>query len=337
MKLRGALLGTGNIALRGHVPQWSGDERLRDEVEIVAVADLSPANLDLARASFPGARTYGRVEDLLAREEIDFCDVCTPPSTHRSIVESAAARGLHLLCEKPLANTLSEAEALAHSVRAAGVVFQPCHQYHYSPQWAAVRELLPRLGAIHLAEYDVLRMEANQGNPNWQPKWRTDRSLAGGGILVDHGAHIFYQLLSVFGKPESIQATVRTLGHADYQVEDTACVLLDFGKQLASIRLTWAARRREIRFRFAGEHGEIVGDDHRVVLVTERGEEAVPFSDGMSKDSAHSGWYSPLFRRFTERVRAREAGTESLEEALMVTRLIARAYESSMEGRTLPV
>lgn len=337
MKLRGALLGTGNIALRGHVPQWSGDERLRDEVEIVAVADLSPANLGLARASFPGARTYSRVEDLLAREEIDFCDVCTPPSTHRPIVESAAARGLHLLCEKPLANTLSDAEVLATSVRSAGVVFQPCHQYHYSPQWMAVRELLPRLGTIRLAEYDVRRLEANPGNPNWQPKWRTDRSLAGGGILVDHGAHILYQLMSVLGKPETVQATVRTLGHSDYEVEDTACVVLDFGRTLASIRLTWAARRREIRFRFSGEHGELVGDDQRIFLLTEHGDEEIHFSDGMSKDSAHSGWYSPLLRRFTERVRTREAGTEPLEEALMVTRLIARAYESSTEGRTIPV
>ncbi len=62
MKLRGALLGAGNIALRGHVPQWLGDERLRDEVEIVAIADLSHQNLDLAQASFPSARAYDRIE-----------------------------------------------------------------------------------------------------------------------------------------------------------------------------------------------------------------------------------------------------------------------------------
>ncbi|HET6462278.1 MAG TPA: Gfo/Idh/MocA family oxidoreductase [Candidatus Krumholzibacteria bacterium] len=334
MKLRGALLGAGNIAMRGHAPQWLGDERLRDEVEIVAVSDLSSANLSLARANFPAARAYASAEELLERENVDFCDICTPPSTHRFMIESGAARGLHLLCEKPLAHTLEEAEAIAHTIRAAGVVFQPCHQYHYSPQWAAVRALLPRIGAIHLAEYDVLRTAANEGNPHWQPKWRTDPRLAGGGILMDHGAHIFYQLLSVLGKPASVQATVRTLRHHEYGVEDTACVVLDFGTALATIRLTWAARQREVRFRFVGERGEIIGDDGRVAVVTERGVEEVPGAS-MSKDSTHSEWYAPLFRRFAERVRAKETEGESLEEALMVTRLIARAYQSSAESRTL--
>jgi len=334
MKLRGALLGAGNIAMRGHAPQWLGDDRLRDEVDIVAVSDLSPANLDLARANFPAARAYASAEELIGEENIDFCDICTPPSTHRFMIESGAARGLHLLCEKPLAHTLEEAEAIANTIRTADVVFQPCHQYHYSPQWAAARSLIPRLGKIHLVEYDVLRMGANEGNPHWQPKWRTDPHQAGGGILMDHGAHIFYQLLSVLGKPASVQAAVRTLQHHEYGVEDTACVILDFGTALATIRLTWAAKRREIRFRFVGEKGEVVGDDGRVMLITGHGTEEVP-SASMSKDSAHSDWYSPLFRRFTERVRAHETGTESLEEALMVTRLIARAYASSAEGRTL--
>jgi predicted dehydrogenase len=334
MKLRGALLGAGNIAMRGHAPQWTGDDHLRDDVEIVAVSDLSSANLELARVSFPAARAYASAEELLAHEDIDFCDICTPPSTHRFMIEAGASRGLHMLCEKPLAHTLDEAEAIAHTIRGAGVVFQVCHQYHYSPQWAAVRSLLPRIGAVHHAEYDVLRTGANEGNPHWQPKWRTDPHLAGGGILMDHGAHIFYQLVSVLGEPVSVQAAVRTLRHHEYGVEDTACVMLDFGQALATVRLTWAARRREVRCRFAGEQGEIVADDARIVLITDRGTEEISGAS-MSKDSAHSDWYSPLFRRFAARVRANEQGTESLDEALMVTRLIARAYASSAEGRAI--
>jgi predicted dehydrogenase len=335
MKLRGALLGAGNIALRGHIPQWLGDEQLRRDVEIVAVADLSPANQALARSSFPDARIYDRAEDLIEAETLDFCDICTPPFTHRSVVEMATARGLHVLCEKPLAPTVDEAMYIADAVRAANVVFEPCHQYHFSPQWAAVRVLLPRLGAVHLAEYDVLRTEANPGNPNWQPAWRTDRGMSGGGILVDHGAHIFYQLMSALGTPQTVNATVRTLRHHAYGVEDTALVTLDFGAALAAVRLTWAARHREVRFRFAGEHGEIIGNDQRIVMLTDQGEETVRFDDGISKDSAHSGWYAPLFRRFAARVRARDLATAPLEEALSVTRLIARAYESSAAGRSL--
>jgi uncharacterized protein (TIRG00374 family) len=335
LKLRGALLGAGNIALRGHAPQWTGDATLGREVEIVAAADLSRTNLDAARDAFPGVHLYEQAEQLLACEPLDFVDVCTPPFTHRALVEAAAARGLHVLCEKPIAQCLGDAEAIAATVRAANLVFVPCHQYHHSPQWQAVVRLLPRIGRVHLVEYEVHRTEANPGNPNWSPAWRTDRQLAGGGILFDHGAHIFYQLRSVLGEPAALQATVRTLRHAQYGVEDSAFVVLDFGDRLAEVRLTWAARRRSIRFLFVGADGELVGDDERVVVRAATSEE-VSFAEGMSRNSSHSEWYAPLMRDFVERVRAKDSSSGPLDEALYVTRLITRAYQSSDERRAIP-
>ncbi|HEV7498912.1 MAG TPA: Gfo/Idh/MocA family oxidoreductase, partial [Vicinamibacteria bacterium] len=153
MKLRGALLGAGNIALRGHGPQWAGDPHLREEVEIVAIADLSRANLEAAGAVFPDATRYADAEELLDRETLDFTDICTPPDSHRALIENAARRGIHVLCEKPLALSLPDAESIAGAVRAASIVFQPCHQYHDSPDWRGVRALLPRIGHIHYADY----------------------------------------------------------------------------------------------------------------------------------------------------------------------------------------
>ena len=336
MRLRGALVGAGNIALRGHAPQWAQDEVLSQGVEIVAVADLSESNLEAARAFFPQAACYASAEELLERETLDFCDICTPPFTHRSLIEEAAGRGLHVVCEKPLAPSLADAEHISRTVRSAGISFQPCHQYHYSPQWQAVEQLLPRVGRVHFAEYEVHRMAANEGNPHWSPGWRTDRAFAGGGILVDHGAHIFYQLRSVLGEPKTVQATVRTLQHLAYRVEDTALVVLDFGDCLAQVSLTWAARRRAIQFRFVGERGELVGDDSGVRLHADTSEEIL-FDKGLSRDSSHSDWYAPLFRGFAERVRNNDTSCEGLDEALYVSRVITRAYESSLEERSLPL
>ncbi|HEV7503071.1 MAG TPA: Gfo/Idh/MocA family oxidoreductase, partial [Vicinamibacteria bacterium] len=100
MSLRGALIGAGNVALRGHAPQWLRPE-IREQAEIVAVADMSPANRDAAHRLFPDATIYASADDLLQSEDVDFCDVCTPPFTRIPIVEEAASRGIHLLCEKP--------------------------------------------------------------------------------------------------------------------------------------------------------------------------------------------------------------------------------------------
>jgi uncharacterized protein (TIRG00374 family) len=336
LKLRGALLGAGNIALRGHVPQWTSAPVVADAAFIVAVADLSPENREAAAAALPGVRLYESAEELLARESLDFCDVCTPPFTHRPLVEAAAARGVHVLCEKPIAPTLADAEAIAAAVRASRTVFVPCHQYHHSPQWQTVARLLPRIGRIHLVEYEVFRTEANPGNPHWSPAWRTDPALAGGGILFDHGAHILYQLRSVLGEPAAVHATVRNLCHAAYGVEDSAFVVLDFGDRLAEMRLTWAARRRSIRFQFVGDAGELVGDDESVVVRAATTEE-VSFADGMSRNSSHSEWYAPLLADFIARVRRCDPDTGPLDEALYVVRVIARAYESSAEGRALPL
>jgi predicted dehydrogenase/uncharacterized membrane protein YbhN (UPF0104 family) len=332
LKLRGALLGAGNIALKSHAPQWARDPVLRERVEIVAVADLAPANLAAVRELLPDARPYADAAELLEHERIDFCDICTPPFTHRSLIERAARAGVHVLCEKPLAPTLADAEAIAAAVRAAGIVFTPCHQYRWSPQWQALRTLLPRIGRVTFAEYEVLRSAANEGNPHWQPTWRTEPALAGGGILVDHGAHIFYQLRSVLGTPRTVGATVGRHLHHGYGVEDTAEVALDYGGCEARIHLTWAARERAIRFRFVGEAGEIVGDDQSLTVRAAR-TETLRFDDGMSKNSSHAEWYVPLLREFTEAMQGRARDDEPLEEALFVARLTDRAYASS--GRTL--
>lgn len=334
MKLRGALLGAGNISLRSHLPQWVGNPLLKDQVEIVAVADLSPPNLALVHGLIPAARVYADAAALFAAEDLDFCDVCTPPFTHTALVSQAAERGLHVICEKPLAPTIAEAEQIVSAVERASIVFQPCHQYHFSPQWQALRARLPRIGKVYLAEYEVDRTAANPGNANWSPAWRTNPKMAGGGILFDHGAHIFYQLRAVLGEPESVQATVRTLHHLDYGVEDTAFVTLDQGACLAQVRLSWAARRRGIRFRFVGEQGEISGDDEKLWLNAEAKEE-VRFDAGLSQDSSHAEWYAPLFAEFVGRVRAGSRDSDGLHEAAYVTRLIARAYQSSEEGRAL--
>lgn len=330
VKLRGALLGAGNIALRGHAPQW---RRLAEQVEIVAIADLSAANRAAASASFPKARVYESAEEALRTETLDFCDICTPPFTHLPLIQIAAERQIHVICEKPVAPTLAEALEVAGLVRGASIVFQPCHQYNYAPPWRAVVERLPRLGALHFAEYNVRRTAANEGNAHWAPEWRTRRDLSGGGILVDHGAHILYQLRGVLGEPERVSATVRTLLHRGYGVEDTALITLDHGAALAEVSLTWAAKRREIAFRFVGERGELVGDESRLQIFTDTTEEVAVA--GLSGNSSHSEWFGPLFREFLARVQAGEVEFGPLDEAVYVARVIERAYASSRAGQVM--
>src|SRR5262245_59844655 len=109
-KLRGAIVGYGFIMEKGHVAAYRQRAQVgsgANDVEIVAVADPSPARLELARQQLPGVRVYADHESLLEAEagKLDFIDIATPPSEHAAVAHAGLDRGLHVLCEKPLATT----------------------------------------------------------------------------------------------------------------------------------------------------------------------------------------------------------------------------------------
>jgi len=122
--LKGAIVGFGFISGKGHHPAYLQ----REDVEIVAVADVIAARLEAARAAAPKARLYVDFRDLLARETgLDFIDVCTPPHAHSEIALAALERGIHVLCEKPLTTSMAEARALVDAARAHRRVVFPAH------------------------------------------------------------------------------------------------------------------------------------------------------------------------------------------------------------------
>src|SRR5579862_3775183 len=132
-KLRGALVGYGFIMERGHAAGYRARARGVGDVEIVAVADVSEARRELARRHFPGVRVYADHRALLAaeHEEVDFCDVATPPSDHAEVTHAALDRGLHVLCEKPLATSIDEARGMLRHATDAERVLYPCHNYKH--------------------------------------------------------------------------------------------------------------------------------------------------------------------------------------------------------------
>src|SRR5258708_29390101 len=115
-----------------------------------------------------------------------------------------------------------------------------------------------------------------------------------GGVLLDHGTHLIYQLLDVAGLPHAVQAWTGRLRHGDYDVEDTASLLFEYPDRAATMLLTWAAARRDNLIRFTGERGtiELVGGELRLDAgdVTER----VDFSQQLQK-AAYAGRFGRLF------------------------------------------
>jgi predicted dehydrogenase len=142
--LRGAIAGFGFIAEGGHLPAYRAERKQGPGFDIVAVADTCAARRARAKELIPKARVYEDVSALLEKEgaQLDFLDIATPPSEHAVMTHAALDRGLHVLCEKPLATSPVDARSmLEHAVRAGRVLF-PCHNYKHAPVVKAVRRAL---------------------------------------------------------------------------------------------------------------------------------------------------------------------------------------------------
>ena len=109
MIFRGALLGCGHIS-PFHLRAWDRIEG----VEIVALANRTVSKAEARAREFgiPLEHVYSDYRELLKNEELDFVDIATAPHIHRQQVEAAAARGFHVLCQKPFAPTLDDARAM---------------------------------------------------------------------------------------------------------------------------------------------------------------------------------------------------------------------------------
>src|SRR6266496_3320421 len=200
---RGVLLGLGSIARSAHMPAFLHAPNVSDRLQIVGIVDDAPA----APASFHGIPLLSSPDQLHTLGAIDFVDICTPTSSHLTLSLWALLQGYHVLCEKPVAVTRAEAVALATAARRADRVVMPCHQYRFNPVWRRVKRWLDEgvIGRWYLAEFRVYRLAADQGASSDAVPWRGRRAGGRGGVLLDHGTHLVYELLDVAGPPQAVR------------------------------------------------------------------------------------------------------------------------------------
>src|SRR6476659_156959 len=180
---KGALIGFGFIAEKGHLPAYLAAP---DLFEIVAVADICAARREIAQRALPKARIYPDTKTLLAAEarRLDFVDIATPPCDHAAIAHAAFEHCLHVFCEKPIATSAADAKSMLDHAQQVKRVFFPSHNYKHAPVIKAIRNVLEsgELGPIHLVTLDTFRTTHAKGVAEWSPDSRRARKTSGGGI-----------------------------------------------------------------------------------------------------------------------------------------------------------
>ncbi|MGA7120671.1 MAG: Gfo/Idh/MocA family oxidoreductase [Polyangiaceae bacterium] len=340
--LRGAIVGYGFISEHGHLPAYSRPGETN--FEIVAVADVCAARREKARAALPFARIYDSHLAMLDAERgrIDFVDVSTPPSDHARVTLAALARGLHVLCEKPLATTAEEARGMVAQARQTRRVLFPCHNYKHAPVIKAVRRILDtgEMGRVRLVTLQTFRTTHAKGVDEWRRDWRREKHFSGGGIAMDHGSHTFYLAFDWLGAyPTSITAKMSTLGNFD--TEDNFACAITFPNGTATAHLTWTAGVRKVIYTIHCEGGAVRVEDDDIEVAVMSGELAERqatwkvekhevASDWM--DASHVGWFRSLLDEFADAIRREDYVSRETEASVQCVELITMAYVSAIHG-----
>jgi predicted dehydrogenase len=190
--LRVALIGTGFMG-KAHSQAWRTAPRFFDlpvDPAMSVIVGTDPGRTATAAEKYGWAEASVDWRSVAERDDIDVVDICSPGDTHAEIAVAALAAGKHVLCEKPLANSLADARIMADAADAASDLVALCgFSYRRTPALALARKLIAegRIGTVRHVRAQYLQDWLS--DPEAPATWRLDRERAGSGALGDIGAH----------------------------------------------------------------------------------------------------------------------------------------------------
>jgi predicted dehydrogenase len=195
MTLRVAMIGYGFMGA-AHSVGWRQAPRmfgLPDDVEMAIVVGRHAEAVAGAAAQWGWQESATDWREVIARDDIDIVDIVTPGDSHAEIAIAALEAGKHVLCEKPLANTVDEAEAMADAAsRAAarGIRSMVGFTYRRVPAVTFLRDLVAQGAVGKIAQVRAAYRQDWLVDPEMPLAWRLQKEHAGSGALGDIGAHI---------------------------------------------------------------------------------------------------------------------------------------------------
>ena len=222
-----AVVGLGNAARAMHLPALAS----LAGVELVAGCDLDAELRAEAEQGF-GLAAFGDLATMLAERQPEVVVVATPPAAHAPVCIAALEAGCHVVCEKPLAPTLAEADRILAAAEGSSGRLAMNHEFRSMPIFQALRA---ELGASETGGLVTAQAWQCMDLPPWkEPGWR-GQLLSG--VLYEAGLHLVDYLLYLFGeKPLTVSAATSTCGVREEESDAVALLTLEFtGGRLAQV------------------------------------------------------------------------------------------------------
>ncbi len=256
-KIKVGIIGAGNIAQNAHIPAYLKQA----DAKLHAVYDLKESRSREVAQRFGIEHAAKSLEELVSLPELDAVSICSWNNAHCEGVIAAAEAGKHILCEKPMALTVAEAEAMGKAVEKNGVVFMMGFVNRFRRESEIIRRFSKqgKFGEIYYGKTGIIR---RRGTPLG---WFTDLAKSGGGPVIDLGVHAIDLTWYFMGKPKPLSVSAVTYSKiGDYktkgvsrwealdtddlvfETEDSAAALIRFaGGAAMSVEVSWAVNGPE--------------------------------------------------------------------------------------------
>lgn len=242
---------------RSHIIE--GYEPNKDRFRVIAVCDLDQTRRDGLADEFGIERRVENFDDLLAMDDLDIIDVCTPPMVHYPMVMAALKAGKHVICEKPLVGSLAQVDEVIAQEKVSKGRLMPVFQYRFGNGIQQVKAIIDAglAGKPYVGTVETLwRREAKYYEVPWRGKWKTEL----GGVLMGHAIHPHDIFCYLMGSPKSLFGRVATRVNP-IEVEDCVSASLEMESgALASFTASLGSADEITRIRLAFENVTIESD-----------------------------------------------------------------------------
>lgn len=329
------------------------------DVELVAAADRDAGLRRRAADRWSLGLTYDSHEELLAQEALDAVLVCCDNAGKAGIVEAAAARGVHVYMDKPMAASLGQARRISAATRASGIRLMVAYHHVFNPFYEELSQLLREgvIGTVYLARGAVGHAGPRElGCSEDFCAWLFDARRGGGGSFADEGCYVVDEFVDRMGPVAEVSAFTAQIGHRAYlppEVEDNSVAILRFRSgALGLIDAKWGqAGPSPVFTSYHGVDGTLSTFTGRAELSIRRPAEPGPGWQPADLSGAvrtwrrdqprpaDAGWDGREQRRFLNQL-ARGGpldGPAGPDVALHVQEVIEAVYASARTGRAVSV
>ena len=199
--LRIGIIGAGGIATHCHMPAY----QKMNNVKIVAICDIKPEKAKLFADSFSIPAIYEDYKEMIAKEELDAVDICTPNYLHSVMAVDALNSGLHVMCEKPDAVSVEEAVKMKEASEKNGKVLIVMRNNRFMNVSTFAKKFIDagKMGEIYASRCGWQRRGGIPGKGGWF----TTKAQSGGGPLIDLGVHMIDLTMWLMGNPKPVSVS----------------------------------------------------------------------------------------------------------------------------------